>query len=150
MRILKGLSFSAAAVALLLCGAAQADHAARLPGRVASQDPAMPQGKTDAAVGVGVICDTSEQAEAYLRLRADGTDITPAMHRVNAAVRQPRACGIAAIAFIRHETLDSKTVNGKLVQIVRINVIAGYNGANWRPVNNTTQYAVIESKGIEI
>jgi len=41
-------------------------------------------------------------------------------------------------------------VNGKLVQIVRINVVAGYNGVGWNQIANTTQYAVIETKGLAI
>ena len=37
-----------------------------------------------------------------------------------------------------------------LVQIVRINVVAGYNGSGWQRVANMVQYAVIEAKGISI
>ena len=139
----KQLTLAAAAAALLLCGA-QADQLTSLPARPALQAQVQP------AVGIGVICNTSRQAEQYVSLRARGQAVTPAMTAVNRRARQPRACGIAAIAYLRGQTLDTKPVNGKLVQIVRINVVAGYNGQSWNRIANTTQYAVIETKGIAI
>ena len=137
MHSVKGLSLAAAA-ALVVCGGAQA---ANLPGQPADKGP---------TVGIGVICNTSEQAEQFVSLRAKGQDVAPAMTKVNEQAKQPRACGIAAIAFIRVQSMGSKTVNGKLVEIVRINVIAGYNGQGWQQVANTVQYAVIETKDIAI
>jgi hypothetical protein len=136
MQSVKGLSLAAAA--LMLCVAA---HAAELPGQQADKGP---------TVGVGVICNTSAQAEQYVTLRAKGQDVTPAVALVNRQARQPRACGFAAIAFVRDHTMTSKTVNGKVVDIVRINVIAGFNGQGWQHVANTVQYAVIETKSIAI
>ena len=146
MTTIKGLSLSAAAAAaaVLLCGA-QAQQPTDLQSR-----PALPHAGTQASVGIGVICNTSQQAEQYVSLRAHGQAITPAMTTVNRRAKQPRACGIAAIAYIRGRTLDSKPINGKLVQIVRVSVIAGYNGVTWHQIANTTQYAVIETKGIVI
>ena len=150
MHTAKGLSVAAAAAVLLLSGAAPAQQLTDLRGSQVLPQQEMPQSGKTATVGIGVICDTSEQAEQFVDLRAQGQDIRPAMNIVNRKARRPRACGIAAIAFIRGETLDSKPVNGKLVQIVRINVIAGYNGVGWNNVANTTQYAVIETKGLAI
>ena len=138
MHSVKGLSLAAAAAAFMVCGAAQA---ANLPGQ---------QGDKDPVVGVGVICNTSAQAEQFVGLRARGQEITPAVAAVNARAQQRRACGIAVIAYIRGETMGTKTVNGKLVEIVRINVIAGFNGQGWQHVANTVQYAVIETKGVAI
>ena len=136
MHIVKGLSLAAAA--FMACGAA---YAANVPGQQPDKGP---------TVGVGVICNTREQAPEYVTLRAKGQDITPAVAFVNEQAKQPRACGIAAIAYIRHETMATKSVNGKLVDIVRVNVVAGYNGQGWQHVANTVQYAVIETKGIAI
>ncbi len=138
MHSVKELSLAAAAAAFVICGAA---HGANLPGQQDDKSP---------IVGVGVICNTSEQAAQYVGLRAKGQETTPAVAAVNAQAQQPRACGIAAIAYIRDETMGTKTMNGKLVEIVRINVIAGFNGQGWQHVANTVQYAVIETKGIAI
>lgn len=150
MHIAKGLSLAAAAATLLLCGPAPAQQPTDLRGSQALPPQEMPLAGNKTIVGIGVICDTSEQAEQFVDLRAQGQDIQPAMHIVNRKAKRSRACGIAAIAFIRGKTLDSKAVNGKLVQIVRINVVAGYNGVGWNQIANTTQYAVIETKGLAI
>lgn len=127
------LPLAAAAAAVLLCGAARADTP-----NAASDEP---------SVGVGMICNTSEQAEQFISLRAKGTEAERAMATVNEAAHDPRACGVAAVAFIRDQTMDSKPVSNKLLQIVRINVIAGFDGAVWQRIAGMTQYAVMEGEG---
>jgi hypothetical protein len=37
-----------------------------------------------------------------------------------------------------------------LVQIVRINVVAGFNGSGWQRVSDLVQYAVLEGAGQSI
>ncbi len=150
MHIAKGLTVSAAAAVLLLGGAAFAGELTDLPGVRPLPLQQSPQADSGPTVGIGVICNTKEQAEQFVSLRAQGQETAPAMNRVNRKAKQARACGIAAIAFIRDRTLDSKPLNGKLVQIVRINVIAGYNGQSWHQIANTVQYAVIQTKGMAI
>jgi hypothetical protein len=144
MRYFQGLTrtvtMTAAAAALLFAGAARADDLTSLPD----------QPGDEAVVGVGVICNTSEQAERYVSLRQEGQDITPAVATVNDQAQDPRACGLAAIAFVPDKTLDTKSMGGRLVKIVRINVVAGYNGRGWQRVANTVQYAIVETKGQEI
>lgn len=135
MRVSLRLPLAAATAALLLCGAARADGPA--------DDPT----GSGASVGVGMICNTSEQAEQFLALRSNGAKPEQAMASVNEKAHDPRACGLAAIAFTRDTTLDSKPVDNKLVQIVRINVIAGFNGSGWQRIAGMTQYAVIEGEG---
>ena len=99
------------------------------------------------AVGVGVICNTSEQAAHFVALRVNGTEAHRAMEAVNAAEQDPRACAIAAVAFTRDITVDTRTLGDQLVQIVRINVLAGFNGSGWQRVSGMTQYAVMEGAG---
>jgi hypothetical protein len=137
MRASSRLKLTAAAAALLLSGvAAQADDLA-----IGGDQP---------AVGVGMICNTSDQAEQFIKLQAGGAKADAAMNAVNKQAKNPRACGVAAIAFIRDKTLDTKTVQNKLVQVVRINILAGFNGNGWDRVSNTIQYAVIEGEGESI
>jgi hypothetical protein len=38
----------------------------------------------------------------------------------------------------------------ELVQIVRINVVAGFNGSSWERVSDMVQYAVLEGGGESI
>jgi len=125
-------SLAAAAALALMCGAAQAGEF-----------------KVDAkttAIGVGMICNTSDQAEQFVALRAGGAKASDALARVNRQAHDPRACGLAAIAFVPEKTLDAKAVENKLMQIVRINVVAGFDGSGWKNVPAMTQYAVVEGK----
>jgi hypothetical protein len=138
MRVSSRLTLTAATAALLFssCVAAQADDLA-----IGGDQP---------SVGVGMICNTSDQAEQFIALQAKGIAADAAMKTVNTQANNPRACGLAAIAFIRDKTLDTKTVKDKLVQVVRINILAGFNGNSWDRVSNTIQYAVIEGEGESI
>jgi hypothetical protein len=140
MRDFQGLTVMAAVTALLIGGAARAGDVIGLPSTAPDE----------ALVGIGVICNTNDQAEQYISLRQTGQELTPAVATVNEQAQEPRACGVAAIAFVPDETLDTKTMGGKLVKIVRVNVVAGYNGSGWQPVAHTVQYAIVEAKGEEI
>jgi hypothetical protein len=72
------------------------------------------------------------------------------MLKVNAKAHDTRACGVAAIAYIRGETVASKAECTALLQVVRVNVIAGYNGTGWQHVAGLIQYAVVASEGESI
>ena len=122
----------AAAAVLVACGVARADDQ---------------PGNGDAAIGVGIICNTSQQAEQFVKLRSKGTQPDQAMRAVNASARDDRACGVAAIAYVRDHTVDTMKLPDKLVQIVRINVVAGFNGAGWQRISDMVQYAVLEGGG---
>ncbi len=122
-----------AAAALLVCGIARAEAPARDDG--------------SAAVGVGIICNTPEQAKRFIALQLKGRKPRAAMRMVNAEAKDARACGVAAVAFIRDRTIDTEAMRDRLVQVVRINVVAGYDGHGWQRVSNMTQYAVIEAEG---
>lgn len=130
--------WAAAAATLLMCGMARADG------------PAQPPEKGDAAIGVGIICNTPQQAEQFVSLRRSGAEPGQAMRAVNATARDRRACGIAAIAYIRDATVDTMAMQDRLVQIVRINVVAGFNGSGWQHVTGMVQYAVLEGEGESI
>jgi hypothetical protein len=107
-----------------------------------------PQPDGAPAVGVGIICNTSEQADHFVSLRAKGAAAGKAMRAINRQARDPRACGMAAVAFTRDKTLHIRRMGNRLVQIVRISVVAGYNGSAWQRVSGLmTQYAVIEGEG---
>lgn len=130
-------TLAAAAAALMMCGTAFAAGAPH-------SDQAGP------SVGVGMICNTAEQAEHFVSLRAQGTEAKTAMQAVNDEARDPRACGIAAVAFERDATLENKALNDQLVQVVRINVLAGFDGSAWQATTGMVQYAIIEGEGVAI
>lgn len=128
--------WAVAGVAMLVCGVARAE--ARSPDN------------GDAAVGVGIICNTAEEAKQFVGLRRSGAKSEQAMHAVNDSAHDARACGVAAIAYIRDATVDTMKLDNSLVQIVRINVVAGFNGSNWQRVSDMVQYAVLEGGGKSI
>ena len=104
-------------------------------------------GMNGPAVGVGMICNTSEQAHRFVDMRAKGTEAKQAMDAVNREAHDAHACGLAAIAFIKDATVESQPVADKLVQVVRINIVAGFNGDGWQRVSGMVQYAVMEGEG---
>lgn len=129
---------AALAAVILACGAARAD------------DAAPNQGEAQVAAGIGIMCNTSAQAERYVRLRAGGAQLEPAVNTVNAEVKDPRACGVAAVAFTRDATVAVKSIEGRVLSIVRINIVAGFDGRDWHRVPAMIQYAVMEAEGDSI
>ena len=128
-------SWAAAAAAAVLCSAT--------PGNVNAE----PMDDGGVAIGVGIICNTPGQMERLVGLRNDGKETERAVIAVNDEAKDPRACGVAAVAFMSDKMVDMKNVRGKLVQIVRINVVATFDGRRWARVPLMTQYALIEPEG---
>jgi len=102
------------------------------------------------AIGVGIICNTPEQMQRLVGLRNNGKEMNRAVIAVNDEAKDPRACGVAAVAFMSDKMVDMKNVQGKLVQIVRISVVATFDGRQWARVPVMTQYAMIEPDGYSI
>lgn len=99
------------------------------------------------SVGIGMICNTPDQAQQYLTMRAEGVAADQAMKRINDDAQDAHACGVAAIAFKRDKMLQAHPVENKLLEVVQINVLAGFDGTGWKPIPEMTQYAVMESGG---
>ncbi len=129
---------AAAAAVTLVCGAAWAEGPVQTPAN------------GDAAVGVGVICNTPEEARQFVDLRSHGAAPDQAMNAVNANAIDERACGVAAVAYIHDGTVDTSKLDDNLVQIVRITIVAGFNGSVWQRVSGMVQYAVLEGGGESI
>ncbi len=111
---------------------------------------AAPNDDGQLSIGIGIICNTSEQMHRLVGLRMDGAEVPGAVKAVNIEVKDPRACGVAAVAFLSEKMVDIRPVQGKMVQIVRISVMAAYDGKNWARVPAMTQYALIEPEGYAI
>jgi hypothetical protein len=132
------LSWAATAAALVLWSLT--------PGSV-SAETTIPMDDENVAIGVGIICNTPEQMQRLIGMRADGAEMDRAVSVVNNEAKDPRACGVAAVAFMSDKMVDMKNVQGKLVQIVRISVVAAFDGKQWARVPLMTQYALIEPEG---
>ena len=120
-----------------------------LAGNVGAE-PAYTADENNVAIGVGIICNTPEQMGRLLGMRNDGAEIDRAVKVVNTEAKDPRACGVAAVAFMSDKMVDMRNVQGKLVQIVRISVVAAFDGNKWSRVPVLTQYALIEPQGYSI
>src|SRR5688572_26103949 len=93
-------SWAVAAVALALWSAT--------PGNVNAQL----MEEDNVAIGVGIICNTPEQMERLIGLRNDGEEMNRAVVAVNDEAKDPRACGVAAVAFMSDKMVDMKNVQG--------------------------------------
>ncbi len=111
---------------------------------------AAPNEDSGLSIGIGIVCNTSEQMHRLVGLRMDGAEVPRAVKAVNIEARDPRACGVAAVAFMSDKMIDIKAVQGKMVQIVRISVVAAYDGRHWSRVPAMTQYALIDPEGYAI
>jgi hypothetical protein len=110
------LTWAAAAAALTICAAASAAER--------STNPVL----GGPSVGIGIICNTAEQAARFVSLRAGGADSPHAIQAVNIEAKDAHACD-------------------KLLQVVRVNILAGFNGNAWQQTAGMIQYAVIEGEG---
>jgi hypothetical protein len=135
------LSWAATAAMVALCSTMAG---------TANADFSNPDDDGGVAIGIGIICNTSEQMIRLIGMRNNGTDMDAAVIAVNHEAKDPRACGVAAVAFMSDKMVEMKNVQGKLVQIVRINVVAAFDGEQWARVPLMTQYALIEPDGFTI
>jgi hypothetical protein len=101
-------------------------------------------------VGQAVICDTSEQAQRFVALRNGGSEAVQAFQVINREAANPSACGTAIVAFRSGEAIGAGRVQGQLVHVVKVTVLAFNNGAGWSMVPETVQYAVLVPDGIEV
>jgi|SRR5581483_4536623 len=107
--------------------------------------------KRDAAIGQGIICDTSDQAVRFVTLLNDGATADRAVQTINTEAKDERACGEAVIAFTMDEDVGSQHMGGKPVSIAKITVLAiSHDGAHWAPISPKVQYTVLPAKGEEI
>jgi hypothetical protein len=115
----------------------------------ATPSSALPAAPGGISVGNAIICDTSEQARRFVTLRNDGSEAVQALQLINQEAKNPTACGPAVVAFRSGETIQSERMDGKLVNVVKVTVLAYNTDAGWAPVPETVQYAIIVSTDIE-
>jgi hypothetical protein len=72
-------------------------------------------------VGTNLFCDTREQVERFVALY-DG-DTQNAVDGVNAAERDPSACAVSSVAYVRGPKLATARSKNTAFQIVKILVI---------------------------
>ena len=100
-------------------------------------------------VGIGIVCDGSNQVERYLSLyRGEGSPMA-ALQAVNAEAHKT-ACGMAKIAFVFGEQVGIVRQKDGQMRIVQIIVVATQVHGGWRQIPPTVQYTAVFEKFEEV
>ena len=99
--------------------------------------------RADVKHGVGIICDSAQQVERYLRLSNGDASLEDAVHMVNTESKNPRACGIAAIAFTTDEQIGTINIPNGIARIMRVRIVGTVTPKGWEPVPVTIQYTAL-------
>src|SRR6202163_4330369 len=90
-------------------------------------------------IGQGVICDTLQQVERYVALRGNGTETNVALRTVNDEAHVP-VCSVALVMFSTGARVAGLSLQGRLLSIIQINVLAFGNGPVWMKIPATIRY----------
>jgi hypothetical protein len=94
-------------------------------------------------VGSGIVCDSAQQIERYVALKAAGAQPAQAIQLVNAEAKNPHACGLVVAAFIPGAQVGNLEVTGGTLRVMEITIVAAANRAGWNSVPATTQYTAV-------
>jgi len=97
-------------------------------------------------VGVGVVCDTADQINHYLRVHKGGLAPEAAVKVVNKERKKARACGIVAAAFIKGEEVATMAVEGGMMKVFQVTIMAAVTSTGWQRVSPLVKYTAIFEK----
>jgi hypothetical protein len=100
-------------------------------------------------VGTGVICDTQDEAQEFVRIMSEH-DAGAALQQVNGRASNPMACGMATVAFRTGKSLGEMRTSKGSFNIYQIEVVAGAVDGSWHVVPSRTQFTAMAVKGIDI
>jgi hypothetical protein len=92
--------------------------------------------------GTAVLCDSQKQAERYVALFKGEEQST--VDAVNNEQKDPSACGLAAVAFVRGPELGTARNKDSAFQIVRILVVGVDTPEGVRAVQPAAYFTVFE------
>lgn len=102
--------------------------------------------KLDVEIGAGLFCNSAAQVERYLALQNTDSEPEQAVKKVNDEAKDPQACALAAIAFVRGEQSKSVGAPGGQMNVTEIVVVALQTNEGWQPVQPILQYTAIFQK----
>jgi hypothetical protein len=114
-----------------------------------SAETPQPDAKT-AKTGVGIVCNTPQQIERYLKLHIAGAEPSDALATVNTEAHNPTACGIVATAFVETKEISKVSISSGILRLVQITVLATRNTLGWQRVPPTVQYTALFVKAQEV
>ncbi len=100
-------------------------------------------------VGIGVVCNSSQQVARYLAAKKD-TTIEHAIQVVNREEDDTSACGMAMVAFEVGERIGDVDVPNGIMHVTQITIKAVATDAGWQRVPGTLQYTAFFEKLEEI
>jgi hypothetical protein len=92
--------------------------------------------------GTALLCDSQQQVERYVALFKGEEQAT--IEAVNTEEKDPNACGLASVAFVRGPDLGTARNKDNAFQIVRILVIGVDTPQGIRPVRPTPYFTAFE------
>jgi hypothetical protein len=115
---------------------------------LAQQNTALEDGNK-IQVGTGVICDTQDEAQEFVRIMSEH-DAGAALQEINGKASSPMACGMATVAFRTGKSLGEIRTSKGSFGIYQIEVVAGAVDGSWHVVPNRTQFTAMAVKGLDI
>jgi hypothetical protein len=115
---------------------------------LAQQNTALEDGNK-IQVGTGVICDTQDEAQEFVRIMSEH-DAGAALQEINGKASSPMACGMATVAFRTGKCLGEIRTSKGSFDIYQIEVVAGAVDGSWHVVPNRTQFTAMAVKGLDI
>jgi hypothetical protein len=115
---------------------------------LAQQNTALEDGNK-IQVGTGVICDTQDEAQEFVRIMSEH-DAGAALQEINGKASSPMACGMATVAFRTGKSLGEIRTSKGSFDIYQIEVVAGAVDGSWHVVPNRTQFTAMAVKGLDI
>jgi hypothetical protein len=106
--------------------------------------PAHAADAADYEVASSLVCDTQEQVERFVALFAG--DAQAAIRLVNAEQKNPTACAMMNIAFVRGNQLGTARHGDNAFHITHILVIGVENGNGIQPVQPAAYYSAFGVK----
>jgi hypothetical protein len=97
-------------------------------------------------VGIGLICNSEQQVQRYLSLHVKNEEPETAIQTVNVEAKDPNACAMAAIAFVRGDEGPTVPAPGGQMKVMRILIVAAQTPAGWTRVSGLVQYTAIFEK----
>jgi len=92
--------------------------------------------------GTALLCDSQKQVERYVALFKGEEQST--VDAVNIEEKDPTACGLASVAFVRGPGLGTARNKDSAFQIVRILVVGVDTPEGTRPVRPTPYFTAFE------
>jgi hypothetical protein len=102
----------------------------------------------DYEVGASLVCDTQGQVERFVALF--NGDAQAAIRLVNAEEKDPTACAIANVAFLRGAQLGMARHGDNAFEIIRILVIGVETESGFRPVSPAAYFSLFGVKEYEV